>query len=309
MGERYFDVPAEAYVAGNITGHRYAGELLMAVQCRYEPHIHLNSILDEVKRPHENHLTKPNRSGAANAFLDVVKESVTFMAKHAMHADFVVARVLAAEQYQAYCIEQNAKDKATFVERMRTAKAARAQRARRYRMSAATCAAYQWCTSTGDHFDKPVEDARRRECKLIPDGVKPCLSDPATLARSAAATCAAQCRALVLYSLDAARKSAERADVAGSWDGADSDVLLALDAACDLIIWPEPLEAYPPSSSAWYRALSVVTLARRCYSPRCLATGFGRILAAIEEQLHVLPELWEHVAAERFMKGDELAMG
>ena len=162
-------------------------------------------------------------------------------------------------------------------------------------MNAATCDACQWCTSTGDHFDKPVEDARRRECKLIPDGVKPCLSDPATLARSAAATCAAQCRALVLYSLDAARKSAERADVAGSWDGADSDVLLALDAACDLIIGLTPGGDLPAFESAWYRALSVVTLARRCYSPG-LATGFGRILAVIEEQLRVLPELLEHVA-------------
>lgn len=165
-------------------------------------------------------------------------------------------------------------------------------------MNAATCDACKWRASTGDHFDKPIEDARRRECQLVPDWRKPCLSNTETPAISgpvAAAICAAQCRALVLRSLDASRKEAERADVAGRWDDADSDVLLALDAACDLIIGLPPGGDLPAFESAWYRALSVVTLARRCYSPG-LATGFGRILAAIEEQLRVLPELLEHVA-------------
>ena len=129
-GDRYFDVPAEAYGAGCITGHRYAGELLMALQRGYGPYIHLDWILREVQEAAGESSEKPNRSAAANAFLDVVKESMTFMAKHARHVEFVAARIAAAEKYQAYCIEQDAKDKAKFVERMRAAKAAKAQRAK-----------------------------------------------------------------------------------------------------------------------------------------------------------------------------------
>ena len=159
------------------------------------------------------------------------------------------------------------------------------------------CDACQWRNSTGDHFDKPVEDARRRECKLKPDDVKPCTSDPATLARIAAATCAAQCRARVLRSLDVLRKEAERDDVAGRWDDADADVLLALDAVHAIIFGLAPGGDLLAFESAWYRALSVVALARRCYSPG-LATCFGRILAGIEDQLRVLPELWEVVARD-----------
>lgn len=113
----------------------------------------------------------------------------------------------------------------------------------------------------------------------------------------AASTCAAQCRALVLYSLDSASKVAEQQDMAGHWDDADSDVLLALDAARGIIAGLAPGGGLLQFESAWYRALAVVTLAKRCYSPG-LATAFGRTLAGIEEQLRVLPELWEVVARD-----------
>lgn len=129
IGERCFDVPAEDYVSGNITGYRCAGELLAALQCGYGPYIPLNNILDEVITATHESFDKTGRRGAAVTFLEVVRESLTFIAKHAMHTDFVAGRIARAEQYQAYFAESEASEKAAFVQRMKDAKAAKAQRA------------------------------------------------------------------------------------------------------------------------------------------------------------------------------------
>lgn len=129
IGERCFDVPEEDYLAGNITGYRCAGELLAALQCGYGPYIPLNNILDEAITVTHESFDKTGRRGAAVAFLEVVRESLTFMAKHARHTEFVSGRIARAEQYQAYFAESEASEKAAFVQRMKDAKAAKAQRA------------------------------------------------------------------------------------------------------------------------------------------------------------------------------------
>ena len=72
---------------------------------------------------------KTGRRGAAVTFLEVVRESLTFMAKHARHTEFVSGRIARAEQYQAYFAESEVSEKAAFVQRMKDAKAAKAQRA------------------------------------------------------------------------------------------------------------------------------------------------------------------------------------
>lgn len=122
-GDRYFDVPAEDYSTGGITGYRCAGELLAALQRGYGPYLHLNNILEEVMAAADEPSGKASRRGAGVTFLEVVNESLTFMAKHARHTEFVAGRIVQAEKYQAHCIEQDAKKKAEFVERMRQARA------------------------------------------------------------------------------------------------------------------------------------------------------------------------------------------
>ncbi|MFC7462886.1 hypothetical protein [Hydrogenophaga defluvii] len=125
-GARLFDVPAEDYGAGSITGYRCAGELLSALQRGYGPHIDIRGILDEVTAVQNEPFGRPSRRGAAVAFMEVVKESIVFMAKHGNHSEFLGRRVADSEKYHAYAIEQKAKEKAAFVVRMQAAREAKA---------------------------------------------------------------------------------------------------------------------------------------------------------------------------------------
>lgn len=125
IDERRFDVPAEDYAAGYITGYRCAGELLTALQRGYGPHIALNRILEEVMTAIKEPYGTRGRAGAASAFVSVVEEALKFFAKHALHAKFIGERIASAEISHAYCVEQEAKEKAAFVERMKAAKAAK----------------------------------------------------------------------------------------------------------------------------------------------------------------------------------------
>lgn len=136
-GDRYFDVPAEDYSTGGITGYRCAGELLAALQRGYGPYLHLNNILEEVMAAAGEPSGKASRRGAGVMFLEIVKESLTFMARNARHTEFVAGRIAEAEKYQAYCAARDACDKAAFVQRMKAAKAAKAAKARRAKGGAA----------------------------------------------------------------------------------------------------------------------------------------------------------------------------
>ena len=93
LGERCFDVPPEDYNSGSITGYRCAGELLEALQRAYGPHIHLTDILDEVMATQNGSYGKSGRRGEAVAFMEVVKVTMAFFAKHVHHADYVAARI------------------------------------------------------------------------------------------------------------------------------------------------------------------------------------------------------------------------
>lgn len=130
-GERYFDVPAEDYGAGNLTGYRCAGELLKALQRGHGQHICLSRILEEVTAANTDEpVRQPSRRGSAAAFIGVVEEALVFFAKHARHQEFLAHRVAEIEKYQAYCAERDAADKAAFVQRMRQAKAKKCKEAR-----------------------------------------------------------------------------------------------------------------------------------------------------------------------------------
>ena len=124
-GERCFDVPAEDYYAGSVTGYRCAAELLEALARGYGPHIPMQHIITEALQASKEPYGKPSRCGAGGAFMEVVGHAVTFMAKHARHKEFMAAKIAEAERTQATIAELDAKEKAAFVERMKEAKAAR----------------------------------------------------------------------------------------------------------------------------------------------------------------------------------------
>lgn len=120
-----FDVPAEVYSEGSITGYRCAAELLQALQRGYGPHIDMLGILKEASEARFEGCGKPSRAGAAGAFLGIVAEALKFLATHARHGEFIARKIEETERYQRYDAEQRAKDKTEFVERMRQARAAK----------------------------------------------------------------------------------------------------------------------------------------------------------------------------------------
>lgn len=121
----HFDVPDEDYGAGNITGYRCAGELLEALQRGYGPHIDVRAIIREASSIVFAGVFKPSRHGAAVGFMEVVSEAVKFLACHSRHSAFIASKIEAAERYQTFTRECEAKEKAAFVERMRQARAAK----------------------------------------------------------------------------------------------------------------------------------------------------------------------------------------
>lgn len=120
-----FDVPEEVYEQGRITGYRCAAELLEALQRGYGPHIDVRGTIREASRALSDGYGKPSRVGAAGAFMAVVEEALKFLARHAQHGDFIARRIKDAECAQTWLAEQEAKEKAAFVERMRQARAAK----------------------------------------------------------------------------------------------------------------------------------------------------------------------------------------
>lgn len=92
-----FDVPAEEFGDGNITGYRAAGELLQALERGYGPHINVCSILEEVLKARDEDYMGPSRSGAASAFAWTVEEALKFFAKNARHADWINRKIAEAD--------------------------------------------------------------------------------------------------------------------------------------------------------------------------------------------------------------------
>lgn len=122
----HFDVPAQEYGAGSITGYRCAAELLAALERGYGPHIDVPSIVREAAAAARLRSgTAPSRKGAAVAFLSVVEEAMKFLAQNAQHAKHLSQKIAEAESVNAQFDELQAERRAAFVERMRAGRAAK----------------------------------------------------------------------------------------------------------------------------------------------------------------------------------------
>ena len=127
-GDRCFDVPEEHCYAGFVTGYRCAAELLDALARGYGPHIIKQHVIKAALQASDEPHGKPSRRGAGTAFMEIVGEALTFMAKHARHREYMAAKIAEAERVQATMAELDAKEKAAFVERMKAARLSKAQR-------------------------------------------------------------------------------------------------------------------------------------------------------------------------------------
>lgn len=120
----HFDVPAEDFCAGQVTGLKCAAELLKELQRGYGPHISVPDIIhDAAKANAGNSRGKPSQSGAWWAFADVLEDALKFFAKYASHSEFLAHKIAEAEMRSAQYDEFEAAQRAQFVERMRKARA------------------------------------------------------------------------------------------------------------------------------------------------------------------------------------------
>lgn len=120
-----FDVPAEDYGQGRITGYRCASELLDALKRGYGPHIDLGRIIEDAIKTAPEGFGRNTRYGAATALLDMVQMAVKFLATNGQYEGWIARCIEREEKNKAYWGEQEAKKKAEFVERMRSARAAK----------------------------------------------------------------------------------------------------------------------------------------------------------------------------------------
>jgi hypothetical protein len=125
--ENWFDVSAQDYLHGGITGYKAAQELIEALCTgRCEGRIHVRHIIREVGEALVNEsFDGTNRHAAASAFASFVSEAVTFASKHANWEAWFQSRI---EGYQKHLDYQTAKDaqaRADFAIRMKAAREAK----------------------------------------------------------------------------------------------------------------------------------------------------------------------------------------
>ncbi|MCO5358428.1 hypothetical protein [Acidovorax kalamii] len=128
-GERSFDVRAEDDYTGYVTGYRCAAELLEALALEYGPHINRKYVIEDALQACNEPPGKTSRRGAGFAFMEIVVEALTFMAKHSQHKEYMAAKIAEAERLQVTMAALDAKEKAAFAERMKAAKAAKRSKA------------------------------------------------------------------------------------------------------------------------------------------------------------------------------------
>lgn len=120
----YFDVAPMTYAEGWVEGFRLAGEYLEFIKrhnrfANFVPQVLAAAV--ECGRP-GNGLRKAN---VAAGFMACMSEMIVFGAREAAHSAWIEAKIGEARRYAEHAEERKAERKAEFVERMRTARAAK----------------------------------------------------------------------------------------------------------------------------------------------------------------------------------------
>lgn len=125
-----FDVPAQTYGEGWMTGLAAAAELMteLAAAAEHGGGLNLLPFLQEASvaaMEGECGGNLPSRRGAGAAFLRVVEEMVRFAATRCDHRAFIQGQVEMIRRCETVYEQRRARAAAVFVERMRKAKAAK----------------------------------------------------------------------------------------------------------------------------------------------------------------------------------------
>ncbi|NDP61070.1 hypothetical protein [Polaromonas sp.] len=123
--ENCFDVPAEDYCAGWLTGHRCAAELLAALECTNGPRIDVTRVIEDAIHAGNDPTGKPGRRGASAAFMEVMAEAVKFMGKHGNNRPWLERKIEMAEKQRDFYAEREARHRAEFNTRMKSARQAK----------------------------------------------------------------------------------------------------------------------------------------------------------------------------------------
>jgi len=123
--KNFFDVPAEEYCAGLVTGYRCAAELLAALECTDGPPIDVTRVIEDAVHAGNDPACKPGRRGASAAFVEIMVEAVKFMAKHSNNGLWLERRIERAEKQSDYFAERDARHRAEFSTRMKSARQAK----------------------------------------------------------------------------------------------------------------------------------------------------------------------------------------
>ena len=120
----FFDVPAEEYSDGNLTGYKIAAEFMRALENgdrKFDP---LQIILGACKVAEDNEAR--GRSGAAVGFLRTLEEFIVFAAIHARGQQYIERKIERIEQWRRENAEEQKAERANFARRMEIAKAGKA---------------------------------------------------------------------------------------------------------------------------------------------------------------------------------------
>lgn len=132
----YFDVPDQTYGDGWSTGMEAAAQFVDALrdegESRFDPLMVLEAVAQVLVETHGGAYDRPSRRGAAAGFLRMIEASLRWAAKSADLGDWIRAQREAYERSHAELVERERVERLArareFVERMRTAKAARRRR-------------------------------------------------------------------------------------------------------------------------------------------------------------------------------------
>lgn len=132
VGSEHFDVPAEEYGDGNMTGYRLAAEFLAAVKTGTPGFDPLQVIEDACKALGERDggtagEARKSRRGAAVGFLRPLESLLVMVARAGMHERYIEQLIERGAEWRRKQTTAEKDEKSNFARRMEIAKAAKAQ--------------------------------------------------------------------------------------------------------------------------------------------------------------------------------------
>lgn len=127
VGAEHFDVPAEDYGDGNMTGMRLAAEFMDAIKMR-APLDSLQVIVDACKVFDEGSpFVDPSRRGAAVGFLRTLEGLLVMVARAGVHEHYIARDIERGVEWRRKDAQARKEKRENFLRRMEIAKAAKAQ--------------------------------------------------------------------------------------------------------------------------------------------------------------------------------------